>query len=165
MVLQRLVDRLAWAWIALVRGLESAQPLGQLLARLYIGKVFFLSGLTKLRDWDTTLALFSDEYRVPVLAPHVAAVLGTTGETLLPVLLVLGFGGRFAALGLFVLNFVAANSLSDIAPAALQQHVFWGSLIAGLALWGPGKWSLENWWPGERARVGGPAPLGVHPTT
>ena len=165
MLLQHLVGRLARPWNMLVRGLESAQPLAQLIARLYIGKVFFLSGLTKLRDWDTTLALFSDEYHVPVLPPQVAAVLGTTGETLLPVLLVLGFGGRFAALGLFVLNFVAANSLSDIAPAALQQHVFWGSLIAGLALWGPGKWSLENWWPGQRAAVGRPAALGVRSST
>jgi putative oxidoreductase len=153
MVLQRLVGHFAPYWNALVRGLESAQPLAQLLARLYIGKVFFLSGLTKLRDWDTTLALFTDEYHVPILPPHLAAVMGTTGETLLPILLVLGFGGRFAALGLFVLNIVAANSLSEIAPAALQQHVFWGCLITGLALWGPGKWSLENWWPGERSRM------------
>ena len=37
--------------------------------RLYISKVFFLSGLTKIRDWDTTLTLFQDEYHVPVL-PH-----------------------------------------------------------------------------------------------
>jgi putative oxidoreductase len=146
--LQRLAGIVAPPWTLLVRVLESAQPLAQLLARLYIGKVFFLSGLTKLRDWDTTLALFSDEYHVPVLPPHVAAVMGTTGETLLPILLVLGFGGRFAALGLFVLNLVAANSLQEIAPAALQQHVFWGSLIAGLAIWGPGKWALENVWPG-----------------
>jgi len=148
MLPQRLVGRLAPAWNALVRGLESAQPLAQFLARLYIGKVFFLSGLTKLRDWDTTIALFTDEYHVPILPPHLAAVMGTAGEVVLSLLLVLGFGGRFAALGLFVLNFVAANSLSEIAPAALQQHVFWGSLIAGLALWGPGKWSLENRWPG-----------------
>ena len=141
---QRFAGLVALPWNALVRALESAQPLAQFLARLYIGKVFFLSGLTKLRDWDTTLALFSDEYHVPLLPPHVAAVMGTTGETLMPILLVLGLGGRFAALGLFVLNLVAANSLADIAPAALQQHVFWGSLIAGLAMWGPGEWSLER---------------------
>jgi putative oxidoreductase len=152
MVLQRLVAPLAAAWNGLVAGLEAAQPLAQLLARLYIGKVFFLSGLTKLRDWDTTLALFTDEYHVPLLPPHFAAVMGTMGETLLPLLLVLGFGGRFAALGLSVLNLVAANSLSEIAPAALQQHVFWGSLLAGLALWGPGKWSLENWWGSASGR-------------
>ena len=147
--LQRPIALFAPAWKMLVRGLESLQPLAQLLARLYIGKVFFLSGLTKLHDWDTTLALFQDEYHVPVLPPELAAVMGTMGETLLPVLLVLGFGGRFAALGLFVLNLVAANSL-ELAPAALQQHWFWGSLITGLALWGPGAWSLENYWPGRR---------------
>ena len=49
----------------------------------------------------------------------------------------------FAA-GLFVVNAVAVVSLSEIAPAALQQHVFWGSLLLGLLLWGPGRWSLDH---------------------
>src|SRR5262245_42139371 len=134
--------------------LEGLQPLAQLAARLYVSKVFFLSGLTKLRDWDITIALFTDEYHVPLLPPEVAAVLGTTGELVLPVLLVLGLGGRFAALGLFVVNAVAAISLPDIAEAALQQHVFWGSLLVGLVLWGPGRWSIDHWlvrrWFGPR---------------
>ena len=47
-------------------------------------------------------------------------------------------------MGLFVLNIVAVLSLQEIADAALQQHVFWGSLLAGLVLWGPGKWSLDR---------------------
>jgi putative oxidoreductase len=37
-------------------------------------------------------------------------------------------------------------SLSEIAPAALQQHQFWGALLVGVILWGPGKWSLDAWW-------------------
>ena len=49
--------------------LEHLQPVAQLLARWYIASVFFRSGLTKLRDWDTTLALFADEYHVPLLNP------------------------------------------------------------------------------------------------
>jgi putative oxidoreductase len=133
--------------------LEALQPLAQLAARLYVAKVFFLSGLTKLRDWDITIALFTDEYHVPLLPPEVAALLGTAGELVLPVLLVLGLGGRFAALGLFVVNAVAAISLSEIADAALQQHVFWGSLLVGLVLWGPGRWSIDHWlvrWLGLR---------------
>jgi putative oxidoreductase len=82
------------------------------------------------------------------LPPALAAVLGTAGELVLPVLLVLGLGGRFAALGLSVVNAVAVLSLQEIAPAALQQHVFWGSLLAGIAIFGPGRWSLERWvWP------------------
>jgi putative thiamine transport system substrate-binding protein len=128
-----------------IAALESAQPLAQLAARLYVAQAFFLSGLTKIRNWDTTLALFADEYHVPLLPPHLAAVLGTAGELALPVLLVLGLAGRFAAAGLFVVNLIAAVSLEEIAPAALQQHVFWGSLLVGLVLWGPGRWALDRW--------------------
>ena len=123
--------------------LETLQPLALLAARWYVAQAFFLSGLTKLRDWETTLALFQDEYHVPLLPPELAAVMGTTGETVLPVLLVLGLAGRFAAAGLSVVNVVAALSLAEIAPAALQQHQFWGSLLVGLLLWGPGRWSLD----------------------
>jgi putative oxidoreductase len=136
------------AWTRLVRGLDALQPLAALAARAYVAQAFFLSGLTKIRNWDTTLALFTDEYHVPLLPPSIAAPLGTCGELVLPVLLVLGLGGRFAALGLFVVNLMAALSLEDIAPAALQQHVFWGSLLAGLAIYGPGRWTLERFvWP------------------
>lgn len=131
-------------WGRFVAALEALQPASQLAARLYVAQVFFLSGLTKVHDWETTLALFSDEYRVPLLPPPVAAFMGTAGELVLPVLLLLGLGGRFAALGLFVVNAVAVLSLQEIAPAALQQHVFWGSLLLALLLWGPGKWSLDR---------------------
>jgi putative oxidoreductase len=143
--LQTLANKALTLWSHLACGLSSLQPAAALAARLYIAQVFILSGLTKIRDWDTTLALFADEYHVPLLSPAVAAVMGTAGELVLPVLLVLGLAGRFAALGLFVLNIVAAISLSEIAPAALQQHVFWGSLLAGLAIFGLGKWSVDAW--------------------
>ena len=135
-----------------IAALEGTQPAAQLLARLYVAKVFFLSGLTKLRDWDITLALFADEYHVPLLPPEAAAWLGTAGELVLPLLLVFGLTGRFAALGLFVVNAVAVISLGEVAEAALQQHLFWGSLLLGLTLWGPGRWSLDAWWIGSRAR-------------
>ena len=126
-----------------IAALETLQPLAQLAARLYVGQAFFMSGLTKLRDWDTTLALFHDEYHVPLLPPELAAYLGTAGEVGLPVLLVLGLAGRFAAAGLSVVNVIAVLSLAEIAPAALQQHQFWGSLLVALLLWGPGRWSLD----------------------
>lgn len=143
-----LIQRACALWSFLSRALDSLQPLAALAARIYVAQVFLLSGLTKLRDWETTVALFTDEYHVPLLPPAIAAAMGTTGETLLPVLLILGLGGRFAALGLFVVNAVAVISLSEIAPAALQQHIFWGSLLAGLAIYGPGPLSLERFvWP------------------
>ena len=139
------VQRSLNLWDTLTGALDALQPLAALLARLYLAQVFFLSGLTKLRDWGTTVALFTDEYHVPWLSPTVAAALGTAGELVLPVLLVLGLGGRFSALGLFVVNVVAVISLSEIAPAALQQHVFWGSLLAALAIFGLGPWSFDCW--------------------
>ena len=49
----------------------ALQPLFALAIRLYLFRVFFLSGLTKLRSWDSTLYLFSNEYHVPVLPPAV----------------------------------------------------------------------------------------------
>jgi putative oxidoreductase len=135
---------LARAWLRVLGWLETLQPLALLAARLYVARVFFLSGLTKLRDWDTTLALFTDEYQVPLLPPPVAAFTGTAGELVLPVLLALGLAGRFGAMGLFVLNVVAVLSLAEVPEPALQQHVFWGSLLAALVLWGPGRWSVDH---------------------
>jgi putative oxidoreductase len=137
-------------WATLTRTLDALQPLAALLARLYVAQVFFLSSLTKLRDWETTVALFTDEYHVPLLSPTVAAAMGTAGELVLPVLLVLGLAGRFSALGLFVVNAVAVISLSEIAPAAFQQHVFWGSLLAALAIYGLGPWSFDRWLAPQR---------------
>ena len=94
-----LLQRALKLWGALSAALDSLQPLAALAARLYVGQAFFLSGLTKIRDWETTVALFTDEYKVPLLPPAAAALLGTAGELALPGLLVLGLGGRFAALG------------------------------------------------------------------
>ena len=127
---------------------RRAAPLAALLARAYLAQVFFLSGLTKLRDWDTTLLLFTEEYKVPLLSPEVAAVMGTAGELVLPVLLLFGLAGRFAALGLSVVNVMAVLSLSEIAPAALQQHITWGVLLAALATLRLGKlvaWTALPW--------------------
>lgn len=131
-----------WRWME--SPMNALQPLLAVLGRLYVAQAFFLSGLTKLRDWDTTLALFNDEYHVPLLPPDLAAVLGTCGELGLPILLVLGLGGRFAALGLSVVNLVAVLSLSEIAPAAMQQHICWGIVLMALAAFGSGRWSLDR---------------------
>ena len=139
-----LFQRILSFWQHITSALDALQPLAALAARLGVAYAFFLSGLTKLRDWETTVALFTDEYKVPFLSPEVAAAMGTAGELVLPVLLVFGLGGRFAALGLSVINIVAVISLPEIAPAALQQHITWGVLLAGLALFGCGKYALDH---------------------
>lgn len=132
-------------WRPPISCLDALQPVAALAARLYVAYAFFLSGLTKLRDWDITLALFTDEYKVPWLPPAWAAAMGTGGELVLPVLLALGLVGRFAALGLSVINVVAVISLGEIAPAALHQHWLWGALLVVIAVYGPERFSVDHW--------------------
>ena len=125
--------------------LEKLTSLGQLIARLYLAKIFFLSGLTKVKDWDSTLFLFNEEYHVPLLPPELAAWMGTGGELLLPILLTAGLLGRFSAIGLCIVNGMAVISLVDIPPAALSQHILWGSLLVMIAVSGVGKYSMDAW--------------------
>ena len=88
----------------------------------------------------------SYEYSVPLLHPPVADDAGTFGELFFRILLIADLLGRFSAVSLSVVNVVAVLSLSEIAPAALQQHQFWGALLLGVVFWWPGKWSVDAWW-------------------
>lgn len=118
-----------------------------LVIRLFVGWQFFKSGLTKISDWSTTLALFRDEYQVPVLPPELAALIGTIGELALPVLLLLGLLSRPAALGLFCVNLIAVISYPQLfkfeCPAAINDHFYWGLLLLVLVAIGPGRASLD----------------------
>lgn len=131
-----------------MRALRTIEPWAQsallLFARLYIARAFFSSGLTKLRDWDITIALFTDEYHVPLLSPAVAAALGTAAELGLPVLVALGLAQRFGAFGLFVFNIVAVISYpAGLSDAALQEHFYWGFMLAVLTIFGAGRFSVD----------------------
>jgi putative oxidoreductase len=120
-------------------------PLFDLGIRLYVADVFFRSGWLKISNWDTTLILFENEYHVPLLSPHVAAVMGTMGELGLSVLLALGLAGRFGAAGLSVVNLVAVSSFPDISDLGRQDHLLWGVLLLATLLHGPGRLSLDHW--------------------
>lgn len=125
------------------------QPLLLLGTRIYVSWQFLVSGWLKLQDWDTTLFLFQEEYHTPVLSPAVAAVAGTFGETVFPLLLVAGLLGRYAAAGLFAVNIMAVVSyahvlLSEGFEAALAQHYLWGFMLLVLVIFGPGRWSADH---------------------
>ena len=118
-------------------------PVLDLGIRIWVGMVFFQSGLTKILSWDTTLSLFENEYAVPLLPPHLAAYLGTANELVLPVFLVLGLGGRLSAGALFVFNIIAVLSYPDLGEIGLKDHQYWGLLLLVPLLHGPGKISVD----------------------
>jgi putative oxidoreductase len=141
-----LLGRIAALYCTASRWIAKLQPLLLLGFRLYLARVFFLSGLTKIRhDWSATLALFTYEYHVPLLPPAVAAVLGTATELSMPVLLVLGLGSRFAAGVLFIFNMVAVISYPDLTDIAIKDHILWGTMLLVLFICGPGKIALDQW--------------------
>lgn len=130
------------------RALDHTASVFQLALRCYAGWVFLKSGLLKIADWDSTLALFEYEYRVPLLTPQLAALFGTAGELVFPSLLILGLFGRLSALGLFIVNVLAVVSyrhvlLQEGFEAAIAQHYLWGLMLAVLVIYGPGKLSAD----------------------
>ncbi|HMW51978.1 MAG TPA: DoxX family protein [Rhodocyclaceae bacterium] len=127
-----------------VAQLQRLSPLFDLAIRLYVARVFILSGLVKLQSWDSTLALFENEYEVPLLPPEIAAYMGTGAELILPVFLALGLGGRFFAFALFVFNAVAVLSYPDLTPAGLKDHILWGSLLLVTLFHGPGPLAADR---------------------
>ena len=118
--------------------------------RLYVSWQFLKSGMLKIGSWESTLSLFQDEYRVPLLPPTLAAIAGTAGELVFPVLLLIGLFGRIGAVGLFAVNVLAVVSYAHVLysegfEAAIGQHYLWGFMLAMLAIYGPGGWSVDRW--------------------
>lgn len=125
--------------------LNFLSPIGDLILRCWVAYAFWVSGLTKIQNWDSTLYLFNEEYSVPFLPPEIAAYLGTAAELVSPVLLSFGLLGRFAALALFLFNIVAVISYPDLGAAGIEQHKLWGVMLLVCFLHGPGKLSIDHW--------------------
>jgi putative oxidoreductase len=137
----RLLGRYA---LAATNLLDLLSSLFQLALRLFVANVFFNSGLTKIRDFSSTVALFENEYMVPLLSPLHAAMLGTAAELVLPVLLVLGLASRPTAIAMFVFNLIALISYPDISAAGMKDHVLWGMMLLVTVFYGPGRVSLDH---------------------
>lgn len=143
------IDVIARVAAVSARVLSPLQAPFALCVRGWVGWQFFSSGLLKASSWENTLFLFREEYQVPVLPPMLAALSGTVGELVLPVLLAVGLASRLAALGLFGLNVMAVVSYAHVLlspgfEAAVAQHVLWGFALLMLALYGPGRLSVDG---------------------
>ena len=130
--------------IALLRARLESFPLGllQLLFRISVAAVFWHSGLTKIASWQTTVVLFRDEYRVPVLPPELAATLAAATELSMPALLVLGLFTRLATLPLIGMVFVIEVF---VYPEDWVEHLTWFSMLVFLLTRGPGPIALDHW--------------------
>jgi putative oxidoreductase len=123
-----LLDRVPYALLAL--------PL-----RFAVATVFWNSAQAKLANWDTTIELFSDEYKVPLLPPEIAANMALSIELTMPVLLVLGLLTRVSALVLLGMTTVIEVF---VYPQAWPTHIQWAAMLLVLLCRGPGAISLDH---------------------
>ena len=130
-------------------GLFEALPYAiiALFPRFAVGLAFWLSGRTKVEGWnifdikDSAVTLFEYEYQLPLISPVIAAHLAALAEHILPLLIWLGLGTRFAALGLLVMTAVIQIF---VYPGAYGVHALWASALLMLIKFGPGAISLDH---------------------
>ena len=128
----------------------ASPSLVQLVMRVALAVPFWRSGILKwdgfLKLSDTAVMLFSDEFMLHLPggpyhfpAPAVMAFLSGCGEITFPVLLVLGLGTRFAALGLLFMTLIVELTVPDGWPI----HLTWAAMALGIMAWGPGRISMD----------------------
>ncbi|MDA9431781.1 DoxX family protein [Bradyrhizobium sp. CCBAU 51627] len=129
----------------------AVPSLVQLVLRVALAIPFWRSGILKwggfLKLNDTAVTLFTDEfmlhlpggpYHYPV--PAVMAFLSGCGEIMFPILLILGLGTRFAALGLLFMTVIVELTVPDGWPV----HITWAAMALGIMAFGPGRISLDQ---------------------
>jgi putative oxidoreductase len=113
----------------------------QLFFRLAIAGVFLRPGLTKIMSWEPTVAMFRDEFKVPVLSPEIAAALAAAFELGCSLLLIAGLATRLATLPLLAM--IAVIQIF-VYPNAWPEHLTWASILVFLLTRGAGSISLDR---------------------
>lgn len=124
----------------------------QLMLRIAVALPFWRSGQTKWEGWfqlsDGAVYLFEEEFRLHVFGqsfsyplPQATAFAVATAETILPLLLVIGLGTRFAALGIVIMTGVIQLTVPDGWEA---YHLPWAAMALAVMTYGPGKIALDR---------------------
>ncbi|HXX26785.1 MAG TPA: DoxX family membrane protein [Pseudolabrys sp.] len=128
--------------------------------RLIMARVFFLDGQMRIDGPRFSQSAYGFEfsavlpthvrpdaindflhYTLPI-PPVLTAYLVTFGEFILPIMLVIGIGARFAALGLLALTVLLQLYVT---PTALwTTHVYWAALLLVIMSRGPGALSVDH---------------------
>lgn len=133
---------------AIVEWLERwiSHALIALACRFGLAGIFWFSGRTKVDGWlqvnESALLLFEHEFALPLIPPLWAAHLATYAEHLFPLLLVLGLGTRWAALGLLCMTAVIQFW---VYPDAWPTHLTWAAALLYLLGRGAGRYSIDHW--------------------
>lgn len=122
-----------------------------LVLRITVAIPFWRSGVNKWDGWSITPGtqwLFEHEFKLHILGdtypmpfPQLSAFLAGAGEILLPILLVLGLGTRFAAFGLLLMTAVIQLTIPDAWPT---HHLPWAAMLLAIMTWGPGRLALDQ---------------------
>lgn len=127
--------------------LDFFSPLSLVALRIYMGLVFWRSGLTKIVNFDSTILLFESEYQTAdkitlfghkFLTPEIAAYMGTFNELVFSMLLIIGFGGRLAA---FVL--LCMTAVIQFTYTTSPEHVVWAIMLSVILFMGAGRASWD----------------------
>jgi putative oxidoreductase len=113
----------------------------QFLMRLSIALVFWDAGVVKITSWQPTVALFANEYKVPLLPPEIAATLAAAVELTCPALLVVGLATRLATLPMLGMTFVIETF---VYPDLWRIHLMWATILLFILTRGPGALSLDH---------------------
>lgn len=148
----RVVERLV-QWLG-----KIPHSLIAFIARFSIAAVFWKSGQTKVeglaidllsgtfelglpRLADSTIPLFSTEYKVPLLSPEVAAHMAAFAEHFFPILILFGLATRFSALALLGMTLTIQTF---VYPDAYPTHGTWAAILLYLMARGPGVLSIDH---------------------
>jgi putative oxidoreductase len=132
----------------------------QLVLRIAVALPFWRSGQTKWSGWlelsDSAVYLFEEEFRIHLFgqqyaypAPQLIAYFSAAAEIVLPLMLVVGLGARFAALGLVLMT---AFIQLTIPTAWLSHHLPWAAMALAVMTYGAGRFSLDHMAANLRSR-------------
>jgi putative oxidoreductase len=124
----------------------------QLVLRIAVALPFWRSGQTKWTGWfelsDSAVYLFEEEFRIHLFGqtyaypfPQVTAYASTVAETILPIMLVLGLGTRFAALGIVIMTAIIQLTIPD---GWETYHLPWVAMALAVMTYGPGKLAIDH---------------------
>ncbi|MBS0349937.1 MAG: DoxX family membrane protein [Proteobacteria bacterium] len=140
------VKSMAWLVSPFLWLLNVLIPLGDLIARVWVAQIFLQDGWYKIQSWHNSMQLFSNHF---IISPSFTAVLVLGAEIILPILLIIGLGGRIIIFLFLVFNIYTMYSYNFIwtpeGTTNFNQQMAWAMLLMLLMLHGSGRFSVDHW--------------------